>query len=68
MVLAFELLAFIDADGEPHPTMQASVLPDIHIAIIGAPDGEFAAQQLALIDMAEGQVLAGGDGVPVWVG
>src|SRR5690606_16086278 len=32
------------------------------------PDGELAAEQLALIDVAERQVLAGGDGIPGGVG
>ncbi|MNL78819.1 hypothetical protein D3C87_2052990 [compost metagenome] len=48
--------------------MQAAVLPDVHIAIVGAPDGKFTAKQLALIDVAEGEIVGAGDGVPGGIG
>jgi hypothetical protein len=36
--------------------MQATVLPDVDIAIVGPPNGEFAAIQLAMEHMAERQI------------
>ena len=45
--------------------MQAPVLPDVYVAIVGPPHGELAAEQLAVEHMTEGQILARGDRVPV---
>src|SRR5690606_5274009 len=68
VILALELLPLVDADGEAHAAVQAAVLPDIDVAVIGAPHGQLAAEQLALIDVTEGQIRAGSDGIPGGVG
>ena len=68
VILAFEFAALVDADGQADAAMQAAVFPDVDIAVVGPPDGEFAAEKLALVDVAEGKVLAGGYGIPRAVG
>jgi hypothetical protein len=64
MILAFQLATVVDAYGKPDPAMQAAVFPDVDETVIGAPDGEFPAHQLAMEDMAVRQVGSGGDRMP----
>ncbi len=67
VVLAFQFLTVIDADGQSNTTMQAPVLPDIDVSVVGTLYREFTAQKLGLVNVAVGQIGAGRNGVPVAV-
>jgi hypothetical protein len=45
--------------------MQAAVLPDVDVAVVRPPDREFAAEKLAMEDMALRLVVGRGDRMPL---
>ena len=64
MVDAFQLGPFVQPEAQAHTAVQAAVLPHVDVAVVGAPDRQFAAPDLAVEDMAQGQIVRGGDGIP----
>jgi hypothetical protein len=46
--------------------MQTTIFPDIYKSVIRTPNGHFPAPKLAMIDMTFWQVIAAGNGVPMF--
>ena len=44
--------------------MQAAVLPNVHVTVVCAPYGEFAAEQLTVKNMPKRQIVRRGDRIP----
>ena len=64
VILALQLPAIVDTDREPSPAMQATVLPDVHVSVVSAPNGELAAQQLTVKDVPKRKITRSSDRVP----
>ncbi len=47
--------------------MQATILPYVHIAVVGAPHRELAPEQLTMEDVTERQIVTGSDGMPAGI-
>jgi hypothetical protein len=64
VILALQLPAIVDTDREPSPAMKATVLPDVNVSVVSAPNSEFATQQLTMKDMAKRKITRSSDWIP----
>jgi hypothetical protein len=68
VVLAHQLGTIVLADREPHPAVNAAVLPHVDVAVVGAPDRQLVPGELPGVDVSEGKVLGGGNREPSVLG
>ena len=68
VVAADQLPPVVGADGEPHPPVQAAVLPHVHETVVGPPHRQLPAQQPPPEHMAAHHVLEGRHRMPQTLG